>query len=66
VLFRSLKINGVHVGFYTPDFVYEERHGAGWVEIKEDFKGKMTRDAQLRIRVFEAIYGTQVRITRAK
>lgn len=68
-----LVINGETVGTYTPDFVYEKKvvlsdndvlGGLRFIKVVEDFKGKMTRDAALRIKVFEAIYGEKVLITK--
>jgi len=52
------------VAKYTPDFVYEERDGKIWREIIEDVKGAKTRESELRIAVFEALYSRRVKITR--
>lgn len=51
---------------YTPDFIYEEKTSSGWKPIIEDFKGVMTKDAALRIAVFEATTGQTVRITHSR
>jgi len=49
-----LKINGVTIGTYKPDFVFFE----GGRQIVEDVKGVVTKDASLRMRVFMALYPT--------
>lgn len=56
-----LEVNGVLVGRYTADAVYDENG----VEIVEDSKGYFDTAAGLRIKIFEAIYGVKVRITGA-
>lgn len=56
----KLVVNDVLIGNYTPDYEYEE---CG-VTVYEDFKGTMTRDAILRIKLFEALYKTKVRLSR--
>lgn len=71
-----LIINGVQVGFYTADFVYEVKRtqvvwGSNqteeiWREVVEDFKGMSTTDAKLRIKLFEACTGKTVTISKAK
>ncbi len=80
-----LIINGITVGKFTADFVYERlapvpcdiiksREGISapdrvkpkeWLEVIEDFKGTITRDASFRIKVFNALYGKDVLITKA-
>ena len=55
-----LAVNGVKIGKYTPDFRYEEGPEIHF----EDVKGVMTRDAALRIKLAEAIYGITVEIVR--
>lgn len=69
----DLVINGEKVGVYTADFVYDKYHEqpgspghvvCGWIEVIEDVKGVMTKDAALRIRVFEAIHNKKVHIVR--
>lgn len=72
-----LTIDGVLVGHYTPDFVYEKRPMSPgsihtveatlpdlWTEVIEDVKGAMTTDAALRIKVFEVIHKKKVHIVR--
>ena len=61
---------------YTADFVYEEgviipnipdyehTRSYEWREVVEDFKGYASKEAQLRIAVFQAIYKKTVRITK--
>lgn len=49
-----LKINGVVIGTYKPDFVFFE----GGRQIVEDVKGIITKDASLRMRIFMALYPT--------
>lgn len=48
------------VMIYTPDFRYMENGKLVVVEVK----GFMQKDAQIRIAVFEAIYGLKVKIVR--
>ena len=73
----DLVINGQSVGHYTPDFVYERKPFAPgsvayvdqttpdlWTEVIEDVKGAMTKDAALRIKVFEVIHNKKVHIVR--
>lgn len=49
-----LKVNGVLIGNYKPDFVFFE----GGRQIVEDVKGMVTEAASLRMRVFMACYPT--------
>lgn len=49
-----LKVNGVVIGTYKPDFAYFE----GGRQIVEDVKGIITKDASLRMRLFMALYPT--------
>lgn len=56
-----LEVQGVLVGYYTADFVYQETG----TEVTEESKGFFSTDAKLRIKLFEAIYGVKVRITGA-
>lgn len=49
-----LKVNGVVIGTYKPDFVYFK----GGRQIIEDVKGIITKDASLRMRLFMALYPT--------
>lgn len=53
---------GKRIAKYTADFVYWENGQL----IHEDYKGFMSRDAKLRIAIFEAIHGVKVRITGQK
>lgn len=68
-----LVINGIKVGVFTADFVYEKQTSASacdgfaqlqYEEIIEDVKGVMTTDASLRIKIFEALYGKKVHIVK--
>lgn len=47
-----LRINGVTIGTYKPDFAFFE----GGRKIAEDVKGLVTAEASLRMRVFMACY----------
>ena len=47
-----LKINGVLIGFFTPDFGYFE----GGRQYVDDVKGMITAEASLRMRVFMACF----------
>jgi hypothetical protein len=47
-----LKINGVLIGHFTPDFGYFE----GGRHFVDDVKGMVTAEASLRMRVFMALY----------
>ncbi len=48
------------IGRYTADFRYIENGE----EVYEDVKGRMTKDADLRIKMVEAIYGIEIRLIR--
>ena len=48
------------IGRYTADFKYIENGE----EVYEDVKGRMTKDADLRIKMVEAIYGIEIRLIR--
>lgn len=58
---RQLIVNGDVVGHYTPDYEYVD----SGQYIYEDFKGGPTHTeaAKLRIKLFEALYKTKVKIT---
>jgi hypothetical protein len=69
------KRNGI-VRRYTADFVYETRsqnrpaverrdRGDGWWEVIEDIKGFLDPAQELRLDVFEALYGVRVFINKA-
>lgn len=62
VLIRSEGFPGGRAAKITLDFGYIENEA----EVTEDFKGFFTPEAKLRIAVFEAIYKTRVRISRAR
>lgn len=47
-----LKVNGVTIGHYTPDFAFYD----GGRQVCEDVKGIITEAASLRMRLFMAIY----------
>lgn len=47
---------------YIADYVYESLNAGEWVEVIEEHKGFMAEDAQIKIRVFEAIYDKKVTI----
>jgi len=48
----ELVVRGVKVGTYKPDFLYKENGQS----VTEDVKGCWTKDARLRIKLFEACY----------
>ncbi len=48
------------IGRYTADFRYIENGE----EVYEDVKGRMTKDADLRIKMVEASYGIEIRLIR--
>lgn len=58
----DLIVNGIKIGKYTPDFVYEEKIGDEWIERVADAKsaGTMTTDSKLRIKHFETLYDKTV------
>lgn len=61
-----LNVNDIEVGSYTPDFEYQEIDTFGaerWVVEDTKSKATMTEAARLRIKLFEALHGTKVRIT---
>jgi len=47
---------------YTADFVYLEFEDGKLMPVVEEFKGIWTRDARIKVRQFEEIYGIKVRI----
>jgi hypothetical protein len=47
-----LKVNGVLIGYFTPDFGYFE----GGRNFVDDVKGVVTAEASLRMRIFMACY----------
>lgn len=58
--FISVKTPTGRAMVYTPDFQYKENGRLVIIEVK----GHMTKDAQIRIAVFEALYGVKVKIVR--
>ncbi len=56
----ELVVCGQVIGRYTPDFYYVDE--VLKKETVEDVKGVMTRDASIRIRVFQALFGLPVTI----
>ena len=69
VKIRSPRYKNGRQCVYTADFVYEEwRHDdmatlSRWWRVVEECKGYHTDAARLRIAIFEAQYGIQVRMT---
>ena len=55
----ELIVNGKKIGKYTADFQYYDQEKGFTIE---DVKGKITEAASLRIRLFNALYNTKVRI----
>lgn len=66
-----LEVNGVKVCDYVADFVYtlggELARDAGDANLKvvEDFKGTVTDVAKLKMRLFEAVHGFPVLVTKS-
>lgn len=58
-----LRVNGMLVGKYTPDFVYIDEDGTTHTE---DVKGVRTRDLGLRLKLMKAIYGIDVELWPAR
>jgi hypothetical protein len=61
-----LEVNGLLVGHYTADSVYEERGDDGtWAEVVEDFKGGPTRTEAYVVRrnLMLACHGITIRET---
>jgi hypothetical protein len=56
------KMTGGRIMKYTADFTYERLQGNEWVAVIEDHKGFMDKVGELRIAVFEGIYGVKVYI----
>lgn len=56
--------NGVHIGKFSPDFVYK----VGENVIVEDFKGgfEVSRDFPLRVKLLKAFYGLDVIIVKTE
>jgi hypothetical protein len=63
-----LVINGKKIGrgWIEIDFTYERRVDAAWAKVFEDHKAVMTREAQQRIQMAEALHGIKVEITGGK
>lgn len=67
----SLTVKGVEVGTYVADFTYDEateRSGKLWTSshrVVEDFKGVRTSEYRLKAKLMKAIYGIEIRETRA-
>ena len=57
-----MAINGQHICKYIADFVYIQ----DGVKIVEDFKGVLTDTFQLKAKMFKAIYGFDITITKRK
>ena len=64
---RSLRYKNGRQCVYTPDFVYEEDRSGDqndkWAMVVEESKGFHTDAARLRMAIFEAQYGIQIRMT---
>ena len=59
----SLDINGVHVCDFEPDFMYQTKDGKLNAEdVKGMKKGTVFMAFMLKARIFEAIYGTEVKV----
>lgn len=58
-------IDGIYVGKYTADFVYNEHDGSEWRRVVEDAKSSPTRTEayQLRKKLMLAIHGVTIRET---
>lgn len=57
-----LAVNGVLITTYIADFTYV----VGTRIVVEDFKGFLTPEAKLKLKLMRAIYGIDVLLTRAK
>lgn len=72
VKIRSPRYKNGRQCVYTADFVYEEWEACqcpianGWRTVVEECKGYHTDASRLRIAIFEAQYGIQVRMTGAQ
>lgn len=67
----ALQVNGVKVCDYVADFVYtlggelaREAKGANLLVV-EDFKGTVTDVARIKMRLFEAVHGFPVLVTKS-
>lgn len=68
----DFRINGVLIGWYVADYVYEELpvlklpqgelHGA-WREVVEDVKGFPSKTWPMKKKLMKALYGIDVRVT---
>jgi len=58
----SFNLNGVHIGKFSPDFVFK----VGAHIVVEDFKGgfAVSRDFPLRVKMLKAFYGLDVIIVK--
>jgi hypothetical protein len=63
-----LVINGKKIGrgWLEIDFVYERLERGAWWKVYEDHKAVMTREAQQRIQMAEAVHGIKIEITGGK
>jgi hypothetical protein len=59
----DFRINGVLIGWYVTDFVYEERTKAVWGEVVEDVKGYPGPTWPMKRKLMKAIHNITVRVT---
>lgn len=60
---RAVQTRTGRVAKYTADFVYQDSNGA---HVIEDVKGFLGPVEQLRIAIFEAIYGVKVQVVEGR
>lgn len=60
-----LVVNGKKIGrgYIEIDFHYDRLTDGKWIETWEDYKGVMTREAQQRIKLAEALHGITINIS---
>lgn len=58
---KEIAVNGVHICYIVLDFVYWEDGAEVW----EDFKGAVTEVFRLKSKLAYAVYGKEIRISKA-
>lgn len=59
-----LEVNGIHVSEYRADYVYFDV--AANTHVTEDFKGVLTPEFKLKAKLFRALYGHDITITKGR
>lgn len=59
----DLRVNGILIGTYKADFVYDELRKGEWVEVTEDVKGYPNDRWPMKKKLMKACHGIDVRVT---